>query len=203
MDDFDGQINDKLVKRKLPLSKVLFAILAIILLAEVVYAVRVLTSPPPPPPQQRPVESKKEVGGKISLTAPKNSFAVNESVPVAVVIDTGTKRVDGMDVIVRFDPKTLEASTAGLVKGKIFDDYPEAAVDAKLGVVSISGISSLASSFQGTGQLALVNFKAKAKGKTSLVIEYQKGATTDSNMVETGTSKDILEGVGNLDLEIR
>lgn len=203
MDNLEGHINDRLEKSKSAFSvtKIVFVILGIILLAEFIYAIRVLTSPTPPPPPK--TVSIQKSAAKISLNASNTNFQVKDSVPVSIILDTGSRKVDGVDVIVRFDPKILEASSGGIVKGKIFNEYPVASLDTKAGLVSISGVSSLANNFQGVDQFAMINFKAKAPGKTSLMVVFAKGSTTDSNIVETDTSKDILEAVDNLELDIR
>lgn len=203
MDDLQGRINDRLVKSKgrVPVAKIIFAILGIVLLGEFIYAVRVLTSPIPSPPPKSP--SIQKTVGKISLTVPKTSFSVTEVVPVSVIVDTAGQTVDGVDLVVHFDPKILEASSAGMIQGRIFDEYPAVLVDSKKGLIAISGIASLENSFKGTGTFAAINLRAKTPGKTSLIIDFQKGSTTDSNLVETATSKDILEVVDNLELDIR
>lgn len=184
--------------------KIIFIILGIIILVEVVYAIRVLATPVPPPSQPVPEKIVEKTAGKISLNVPKTSLAVNEAVPVSVVVDTGGYEVDGVDVVVSFDPKVLEASKAGLVKGEIFDEYPLQSVDASKGLIYISGVNSSKTGFKGTGQFAVINLKAKGAGKASLTIDFvRKGATTDSNLVEMGTSKDILETVDNLELSVQ
>lgn len=182
--------------------KIIFAILGVILLAEVVYAVKVLVFSAPPPPPARKTGIQK-TAGRISLTTPKKIYKVNEIVPVSVIINTGGHAVDGVDLVVRFNPKSLEATPGGLVKSGIFDEYPLVALDKKTGLISISGVNSLKKGYQGTGQFAVLNLKAKLPGKTSVTIDFNKGSTTDSNLVESGLSKDILEAVGNLELVVQ
>lgn len=184
--------------------KIIFAILGIVVLIEVIYAARVLTSPtPPPPPTGGSKTSTQPSAGKISLITPKTNYQVAEEVPVSVMIDTGSHTIDGVDLIVRFDPKILEATSGGLIKGTIMSEYPLMSLDAQAGLIAISGISSLGNSFSGTGQFATLNLRAKAPGTTSLTIDFNKGSTTDSNLVVTATSEDILGSVSNVNLEIR
>lgn len=183
--------------------KIVFIILGIALLIEVVYAIRVLTSPTPSSlPVPKPIVQTGAVG-KISLTTPQTDIRVNEIIPVSVMIETGSHTIDGVDLIVSFDPKILEVTSGGLVKGNIFDEYPLMSLDPKKGLLSISGVSNFKNSFKGTGQFATINLRAKVPVKTSLTIDFNKGSTTDSNLVETATSKDILEDVSNLELNIR
>lgn len=181
--------------------KIIFAILGVIILAEVIYAVKVLSSPTPPPPARR--SAVVTPPGKISLNVPKTSYVVNEVVPVSVTLDSGGRNLAGADLIIQFDPKILEATPGSLTKGSIFDEYPLLSVDMKKGLLSVSGINSLRNGFKGVGQFVYVNFKAKAKGNTSLIIDFKKNSTSDSNLVETGTSKDVLEVVNNLELNVQ
>ncbi|OGE29599.1 hypothetical protein A2867_00355 [Candidatus Daviesbacteria bacterium RIFCSPHIGHO2_01_FULL_40_11] len=185
--------------------KIIFTILGIVVLLEVVYAAKVLTSPTPsPPPTGKSRAGIQLSAGKISLITPKTNYQVAEVVPVSVMIDTGSHTIDGVDLIVRFDPKALEATTAGLTKGGILNEYPLMAVDAEAGLISISGTGSSDEGFTGTGQFATLNLRGKIPGRTSLTIDFIKeGVTTDSNIVDFVTSKDILGSVANLELNIK
>ncbi len=204
MDNFNTEINDQVKKTKSFLSgpKIVFVILGIIILAEVVYAVRALSTPVSP---TAPVSKTTTVvsPGKISLNTTKVSFTAGEMIPVSVMIDSGGRSLDGADLIVHFDPKMLEATSGALIVGSIFDEYPLLSVDAKKGLLSVSGVNSLRPGFKGIGQFITVNFRAKAKGNTSLTVDFIKDSTSDSNLVEKGTSKDILEKVDNLDVNIQ
>lgn len=209
MDELNQQINNQYnkeqlfekIKRNFSGPKIIFAILGVVLIVELVYAIRVLSSPTPRPVPVNKVTVAKTVG-RISLFAPKRALKVGESVPVSVVVGTGGNTVDGADLIVRFDPKVIEASQEGLIKGKIFDEYPLVSLDSNKGLISISGISSSKKGFTGTGQFASIVLRAKSAGKTAISIDFNKGSTTDSNLVEAATSKDILEVVDNLEFNI-
>lgn len=195
------------VKKNFSGPKVIFAVLGIVVLFEAVYAIRSITSPvSPASPSPLPVRkvNTQLTPAKISLSASKTSFKVNEAVPVSVMVDTGGRTIDGVDLIVKFDPKILEATAGGLIKGKILDEYPLKSVDINKSLIYISGVSNSKNGFGGTGQFALINFKAKSAGRTSLTIGFIKnGETTDSNLVEIGASKDVLDQVNNLELEVQ
>lgn len=201
MDNFNNQNLQGTIK-KFSVAKIIFIILGLVLLGEVIYAVKVLTVPAPLPVPVRRAEIKPTVG-KISLSTPKTSFRVGEVMQIVASIDSGGNTVDGVDLVIKYNPKVLEATPGGLIKGKIFDEYPFLSVDSDKGLISISGISSLGNNFKGSGQFAVINFKAKALGTSSLVVDFTKDSTADSNMVEAGTSKDILEVVNNLSLTVQ
>ncbi len=206
MDDLNIKTKNNFYSRYFAGPKIIFAILGVVVLAEVVYAVRTLNTSTPAfvssPPVAK-VNVQKEVPGKISLSASKTSYKVEETIPVSVMVDSGGHSLDGADLIIRFDPKVLEATPGSLIAGSIFDEYPLLSVDAKAGIISASGVSSLRPGFKGVGQFIIVGFKAKVKGNTSLTIDFTKDSTSDSNLVEKGTSKDILEIVDNLDIDIQ
>lgn len=208
MDNLNIYTNNKMASQSANKSflsgpKIIFVILGIVILAEVIYAVKVLSIPTPPPPSSVKSVAPQLSAANISLTAPKLNYTVGEIIPVSVVVDSGGRAIDGVDLIIRFDPLALEVVPGTLTRGKIFSEYPLLAQDAKEGLISISGVSRAKESFTGQGEFALVNLKAKTVGRTTLAIDFQKGTTTASNLVEATTSKNILETVDNLELNIQ
>lgn len=202
-DNFNsGQNKTGKVRSFFSVPKIIFIVLGLIILIEIIYAVKVLTSPSEITEPQTSTEVISSPG-KISLSAPKSAFLVNEVIPLYVDIDSGSRMLDGADVIIKFDPKVLEATSGALQKGEIFDEYPLLSADMKNGLISVSGVNSKSGGFKGAGQFLIVNFKAKAKGETSLTVDFAKDVTSDSNLVEAATSKDILESVDNLSLQIQ
>lgn len=205
MDNINVQVFSQEKPTKfLSLPKIIFIILGLIVLVEVVYAVKVLITPSPAPVISLSKQTAIQKGvSKISLTTSKATFNINKVVPVAVMVDTGNRSISGADLIVRFDPKILDITSSGLVKGAIFNEYPLISADSKTGMITISGISNEKSGFKGTGQFAMINFKAKSAGKASLTIDSKKGSTANSNLVDIDTSKNILETVDNLEITIQ
>ncbi len=199
----NNQTGPQKIKSFFTVPKIIFAVLGIVILVEVIFVVKSLTSPASPLPQVSDQAGVISTISKISLSASKTNLNVGQMIPVELRVDTGGKSISGADLIIRFDPQVLEASGTAIIKGKIFDEYPLVSVDAKNGLISISGVSSINKSFKGSGQFALINFKAKIPGKTSLTVDFKKGSTTASNLVEAATSKNILDNVDNLELEIQ
>lgn len=142
--------------------------------------------------------------GTIVLDSDKTVYSLGETVPVKIRIATGGTPIESVDLVLKYDPNLLEASrSAGLITlGKIFQDFPIYDTDGK-GEVVISGITPIGNEgFTGIGELATVNFTAKAIGKTSIKVDFKKDSTTDSNLVKINTTKDILSRVEDLDLNI-
>jgi hypothetical protein len=137
------------------------------------------------------------------LDADKNSYKVGETIPVKVRVITNGRATDSTDLILKYDPKVLETTASAIMEGKIYKQNAIKDVDSKAGEVRISAITPPnTEGFVGIGELATINFKAIAQGNTKLAIDFTKGSTTDSNIVETGIAIDILDEIYNLDLAI-
>lgn len=176
--------------------RVVYVILILIIIVELGIGIKTLVEPFPQVNKLQPISD-----GKIILTAEKSSFNVGEEIPVEIKISTGGHTVVGVDIVLQYDPKKF--SSAEVEKGNIFDDYPGVDIDTKNGVILISGaINSDAGGFNGTSEFATVNLKAKEKGQTTLSLDYKSGITTDSNIIESASSKDVLGEVYNLNLDI-
>lgn len=186
--------------------KIIFTVLGIVILVELIFAVRNLQKPLPPPPNPPlPITGASfellDFGNQYLETNIGNQYKVGEKILVQARLLTGGNPVDAADFILRYDPKVLSLSKNDITAGKIFTDYPLIDVDEEKGTVKLSGTAS-DESFIGIGIMAELNFSAKGIGKTSISLEYQKGDTKDSNIVDS-KGEDILERVQNLEVEIR
>lgn len=123
------------------------------------------------------------------------TFSVN------IELDTQGTQTDGSDVILFYEPQKLSATINSIVNGKIYQDYPGNSVDTSGGKISISGISSVSTPFNGKGTFATINFQVidSAQGNsTTLKFDFDpndKTKTTDTNVVERGTIADVLSQV--------
>lgn len=152
----------------------------------------------PPPPQ---VEGIK--GGEIVLLSSKDTLKINEGVRVTIKISTGGRPTRGSDVILKFDPDYLEGATSSIYKSRVYPEFPQVSLDNKSGILKISAVSPESNvTFNGVGTLAFLDFKAKKAGKTTISIDFEKNKTGDSNIIEAGSSNDILEKVNELNLNI-
>ncbi len=134
----------------------------------------------------------------------KSTYQIGEMVPLTIKVVTGGKSTDSTDIVLKYDSPFLETSGSGFVEiGRIYPDYPVANFDNTKGIAQVSGASlSSESGFSGIGTFAVINFKAKAAGKTVIQVEHQPGSTSDSNIVLSGTAKDILSQVTNANIFI-
>ena len=127
------------------------------------------------------------VNSKISIGEEK-SFSVN--------FFTKGRKLDGADVILKFDPVYLEASQT-LQVGDFFSSFPRQEIDNTMGTIKVSGFSwNNEANVKEPITLFSVNIKGKKKGKSILQFDFQRGVTRYSTLVEKGTSKNILGSVG-------
>jgi len=147
----------------------------------------------------------------IALSPSSGSFKVGQTFDTNILIDTGGKTIDGVDILyLRFDPKILEvvdsdSKTPGvqIKQGTLFSMYLGNTVDNSAGKISISGLVQPGSGgFMGSGVFATITFKAKAAGNAKVSFDFTPGSTRDANMAEHGTAKDILEKVINANYTI-
>lgn len=183
--------------------KTIFIILGIVVLAEIIWAGWSLLQSN----QSTATPSStvtKEPSATASLTADKNDLKVGETVTVILNISSESKS-DGIDLIVNFDPKLLAVdatpSALPVQVGTMFKDYPQNRIDTP-GKVVVSGITDLSGGVLSNGILGTINFKALAPGQTKISLDYKLGSTADSNVIETGSGKDILNEVNNIELKI-
>lgn len=180
--------------------KWLFIIVGVVVVAEIIWAVKSLggnTQLPGVIATQNIVNTQ---NASIILTVPKHTFKVGEKIPVVINIDSITA-TDGTDVILNYDPNLLIATTPVAV-GAIYEDYPFNSVDKKTGKISISGISNVVGGKIAQGIFGTATFEAKVLGKTTISVDFTKGSTIDSNIIESKTAKDLLGKVGNVEVEI-
>lgn len=183
----------------------IFTLLALALIVELIWALKTLggntTVIPSLPVLTNTPQEIVTQNGSITLSVSQTIFKVGDKIPVSINIDS-IKATDGADVIINYDPKLLTVSKIAEV-GKIYDDYPLNVFDNAAGKISISGISSNPSGAVAKGLFGTVILEAKAPGKTQISVDFVKNGTTDSNIIETKTSKELLGRVGNVEVEIK
>lgn len=140
-------------------------------------------------------------GASLSVSPASGTFNKSCTFSADVVVDTGGAQTDGTDAILFYDNTRFTATK--IRSGTIYSDYPGSIIDAQAGKITISGLSSVSSAYQGSGVLAGIDFAVlpeAPEGATQITFDFDpndKGKTTDSNIVERGTVTDILSGVNN------
>lgn len=138
-----------------------------------------------------------DVTGSMSLS-PANGdyvFAANQTYPVGIVIDSAGKSVDGVDVVVNFDPKKVQVVGETISPTTMFERFPLNKVDNGRGQIQFSALTF--NSKPEIGIAATFRFRPLAPGAVNFTFDFTLGKTTDSNIAEHGTAKDVLGKVEN------
>lgn len=138
-------------------------------------------------------------GATLSLSPTSGTFNKGCNFTLTINLDTGGAQTDGTDAILFYDPTRFTAQT--IHSGTIYSDYPGNNIDVTNGKITVSGLSSVSSAFNGAGALATVDFTVVSSaptGTSQVKFDFDpadKTKTTDSNVVERGTIADILNQV--------
>ncbi len=122
-------------------------------------------------------------------------FSNTQNYPAGVVIDSGGKSIDGIDVVVDFDPKKVQVVGSEVSPSAMFERFPLNSVDNVKGQIRFSALTF--SPKPEAGIAATFRFKPLSPGTVSFNFEFSLGKTTDSNMAEHGSAQDILGKVEN------
>lgn len=184
--------------------RIIYPILGIVVVVELILGLKTLLDPLPQISKHQAQNLLPTKGGEITLNSSQANFKVGEKVTVTINVSTGGYTIIGTDLVLRFNPKAMETSSADFIRGKIYSEYPLISVDNKDGVVRVSAVATNADQgFNGIGELGVINFKTKAAGQVNIIVDFKKGSTTDSNIIRTKTSEDVLGSVTNLNLTIK
>ena len=170
--------------------KLIFIILALVIIFEIYLGIKSLNAPKP----KRLNNVAPVSDGIISLRTPKVTYNVGDKIPLSAMVFTSGHSISGVDLIIKYDSNLLTASGSGVTTSKtMFEEYPLKQVNASTGLIQISGIiSSKSKGFDGGGIFATINLTAKKQGSTKFSIEFKPGQTNDSNIVDNLTGQDIL-----------
>lgn len=192
-------------ERKFNIRKILILIMAAVLGAEALWAIFTLSQPTSRDLAVNLVTSR-ETGDEnvqpatISLVG-LETVSVGSEFDLKIELESAAP-VDGIDIIIKYDPTLLEV-VGTVLPSSAFPDIPLNKADQKLGKVYFSAVIDEGSGFSGKTTLGTIKLKAKAKGTTTISVEFEKGETVDSNVISTTSSRDILSKVNNLHLQIK
>lgn len=182
--------------------KVVFVILVIVLVVELVIGAKTLLSPIEPPQTTPLPQTATQEKPTLSLSTNKTNYLVGQEVLVSVTLSTGGHTTDGTDAILQFDPQVLEPADNFFEKGTLYQDYPGIKKDQPKGTVSASGITVSSGGFKGTGVFGTFKFRAKKVGTSSVELKFSPSSTTDSNIIESNSAKDLLEEGSTVEVRV-
>lgn len=133
----------------------------------------------------------------ISLSPASGSFEFEPETeyPVGIVVDSAGKSVDGVDVVISYDPTRVEIVGSEVNPTGAFSEFPLNEVDAEAGKIRFSALTF--DSIPVTGVVGTFSFRPLSAGEVNFLVDFTAGATTDSNIAEHGSAVDVLTGVQN------
>lgn len=133
----------------------------------------------------------------LSLSPSRQTYTLTPglSYPVGIIVDSAGKSIDGVDVVISFDPQKVQVTTPAVNPTTAFEQYPINNVSNPAGKIRFSALTFTPKPVNGI--IATFQIKPVAKGEVNLTFDFTPAATTDSNIAEHGTAKDILEKVVN------
>lgn len=139
----------------------------------------------------------------LSLSPASGTFNKSCSFSLDVLLDTQGIGTDGADARLNFDSSRFTMTSIDTT-GKVYSEYPGSGIALdNINLILISGLAPFGKPFSGSGKLATVNFTVKDSaqtGATQMTFDFDinnKNSTTDSNVVQTGTSAETLASVNN------
>lgn len=189
-------------------KKLIFIILAIILLGEFFWAISFIKTSSLKKEKKIETPTQSQIVPKESIASltidPQNvETTVGQQFTININVDTLNHSINGVDTVISFDPEIL--TVIGEVKnGDLFNSLLIKDVKNNVGKINItaSKLSPTAQNISGKGTLATVNFKALKFGETQIKIIFDPNRTDTSNIVESKTSKNILTTVSNATIKI-
>lgn len=145
----------------------------------------------------------KKIGvGKISLVSDASQIKVGESVDISIVFEAPGKKLDGMDVVLHYDPRILSAQ--GFSEGSFFKLYPRKDIDNKLGVIKVTALDSSQEQLLSNDKITLgkVSFSANQAGLAQVSFDFSVGTTGKTAMTEAVTSENILGEATVMTIEV-
>lgn len=142
---------------------------------------------------------------KITLSSGDLNLVVGEVMVVDVELDTNDRASAGTDLIIKYNPQFLSLEGAGqevFTSANLYGEYLGLVVDKEKGIFAISGISSAGEFINKDGKFGSLRFKALKVGSTNITVDFQKGSTIDSNVIDAKLNQDVLDSVSNLEVKI-
>lgn len=146
-------------------------------------------------------QSSKSTQVSLFLSSLRDNYNLEEDISVKISINTVNFEIDGMDVVLNYNPQELKFQKIDTSES-VFSIFPSPSINEE-GKIKFSALVSPQQKFQGEGEVAIVLFQAIQEGETELYFDFELGSTIDSNVALSGQGKDILEKVNSLKIKIK
>lgn len=188
------------------LPKIIFILLSVVIVGELIWGAWYILKPTPligKIKNQAGFVTQKPTSATISLKTSQVELAVGDNLNVDIFINANGKPTTGTDLLIKYDPNFLSLTKTSFTKGSIYSEYLGQSVDNTKGFYRNSGLSPISSKKSTDGKFGTLSFKVLAAGNTKVTVDFKPGASNDSNVIDNKTSKDILDKVDNLEVNIK
>lgn len=117
-------------------------------------------------------------------------FSAGQSYPVGIILDSGDSEIDGVDVVITFDPKRARVATSEVANAGLLDQVPLNRVDNVNGKIRFSALTFKPKKVNGI--LGSFRFEPLGVGQVDFKFDFKLGATVDSNVAQHGSASDAL-----------
>jgi fibronectin type 3 domain-containing protein len=139
----------------------------------------------------------------LTLSPSSGSVSVGNTFTVSVILNTGGQNAYGTDINrLHFNPNILQvvdadSGTAGvqIAAGSLMPLTIINSVDNTGGTIQFSELANPGSTYNGSGTLATITFRAAAAGTSNVTFDFTLGSGTDTNVA--GLGGDLLSSVGS------
>lgn len=138
---------------------------------------------------------------KYILTSSSSSLSNGDIFTVTLNLSAVGELLDGTDVLLHFDPSLFQVQ-GDIETSSLFQSYPQKIVDNSKGEIKLIAFGGPADPLQQDEQLLAVTFTAVGKGNARVWLDFQKGRTNTTTVVQKQTSKNILGSVEDISVLI-
>jgi hypothetical protein len=147
------------------------------------------------PSQNMSTKAAQETGSlSLSPATGDYSFAAGTSYPVGIIVSSGEKSLDGVDIIINFDPKMAQV-VGKVTTANLFEQYMVNSIDNVSGQIKLGALTFTPKPV--TGVVGTFKFTPLKPGTVDFTFVFTPGSTTDTNLAETKTARDVLGSVEN------
>lgn len=140
--------------------------------------------------------------GKMSISVSPEKLLIGENGFLTVNFLAPEYKLYGADVILLYDPQFIEVRQDSLSFGDYFNSFPRQQVDQENGIIKVTAISGRQENMKNEDKLFSFEFTALKAGQTKVDFDFKLGETNTTTLVEKETSKNILETVEGITINI-
>jgi len=118
----------------------------------------------------------------LTLSSDYTDWSQGDSQTVSIALDTQGNEVAGVDIDLTFDPVVLQVNNTNW--SGLFPNQQGLTFNNSAGTLSVSGVVSEGSPYNGQGTILTITFQALAIGSTNIDFDWTSGLTTDTNIVD-------------------